>query len=176
MPLPIGERRHENDAEHSWALAFLASSLAPEVDPKLDVGKICQFAIVHDLVEVYAGDTPVHGTKEHILTKEAREAKAADRLTSEFAYLPWIASTILAYERKDTDEAKFVYAVDKYLPVFFDYLDKSRYFREKKTSLKAYNEELSEHRKKAHTHPEVGKYYDEVRTLIDSHPEYFYSG
>lgn len=50
LPLPIQNHRNENDAEHSWSLALLACSLAPEIDPQLDVGKICQYAVVHDLV------------------------------------------------------------------------------------------------------------------------------
>ena len=176
IPLPLGERRVENDAEHSWSLAFLACCLAPEIDKQLDVGKICQFAIVHDLVEVYAGDTAIHGDPQHILTKDAREAEAAKMLAQEFAYLPWIAQTLNMYNRKDTDEAKFVYALDKYIPVFFDYLDKAQLFKERKTSLEKYNQELEQHRKKAHSHPEVGKYYDKVRELLNAHPEYFYGG
>ncbi|HSX02200.1 MAG TPA: HD domain-containing protein [Candidatus Saccharimonadia bacterium] len=174
IPLPIGERRLENDAEHSWSLAFLASCLAPQIDKGLDVGKVCQFAIVHDLVEVYAGDTAVHGNADHIRTKAAREEAAAKKIATEFSHMPWITETIATYEQRDCNEAKFVYALDKYLPVFFDYLDKSRYFREKKMSLAAYNQSLEEHRQKAHMHPTVGKYYDEVRALVDTHPEYFY--
>jgi 5'-deoxynucleotidase YfbR-like HD superfamily hydrolase len=176
MPLPLGERRIENDAEHSWSLAFVACALAPEVDPKLDLGRICQFAIVHDLVEVYAGDTAVHGDPAHVATKDAREAAAGKKLAREFAYLPWITQTLDAYNRKDTDEALFVYALDKYLPVFFDYLDQAKLFRERGYSLERYNKELEKHRVKAHSHPAVGKYYDEVRELLNAHPEYFHPG
>ena len=176
IPLPRGERRAENDAEHSWSLAFVACALAPEIDPGLDVGLVCQFAVVHDLVEVYAGDTAVHGDPAHAATKDVREAAAAKKLAREFAYLPWITQTLQAYERKDTNEALFVYALDKYLPVFFDYLDQARLFKERKYSLERYNRELEAHRAKAHRHPAVGKYYDEVRELLNAHPEYFYRG
>lgn len=176
MPLPVGERRSENDAEHSWSLAFLACALAPEIDQKLDVGLICQFAIVHDLVEVYAGETAVHGNPQYVRTKDTRETEAAKILEKEFVYLPWISETMAAYSRKDTDEAKFIYALDKYIPVFFDYLDQAQLFRERKMSLQKYNQELEQHRKKAHSHPEVGKYYDEVRAILNEHPEHFYEG
>lgn len=175
IALPRGERRLENDAEHSWSLAFLAASLAPQIDPKLDVGKICQYAIVHDLVEVYAGDTPVHGPKEQLLSKTQREHDALLKLTKEFSFMPWISSTITEYESRETDEAKFVYAIDKYLPVFFDYLDQARHFREQAMTHETYKEKMTEHRRKAHTHSEVGKYYDAVRELIDAHPEYFHT-
>ncbi len=53
MPLPIPSRRMETDAEHSWSLSILACSLAPEIDPSLDVGRVCQFAVLHDLTERY---------------------------------------------------------------------------------------------------------------------------
>jgi HD superfamily phosphodiesterase len=46
--LAIGRRRHENDVEHSWSVAVLACCLAPYIDPTLDLGKISQYAILHD--------------------------------------------------------------------------------------------------------------------------------
>jgi 5'-deoxynucleotidase YfbR-like HD superfamily hydrolase len=173
-PLPIGERRWENDAEHSWSLAFLACALAPEVDKRLDLGLICQFAVVHDLVEVYADDTSNFAHQSKLDTKAEREAQALKLLEQQFKHFPWIVKTIERYERKDTDEAKFVYALDKCLPVYFDYLDNSKLFRERKMTLADYTKALESHRKKAHSHPEIGKYYEKVRTLVEQHPEYFH--
>jgi 5'-deoxynucleotidase YfbR-like HD superfamily hydrolase len=175
VPLPITKRRCESDAEHSWSLAFLACALAPQVDNKLDLGKISQFAIVHDIVEIYAGDTSnVSGDQGLMDSKEARETAALKRLEKEYKHFPWIIDTIHSYERKDSDEALFVYALDKYLPVYFDYLDQSKLFRERKVTLAEYNKMLTPHREKAQTHPLIGKYYDELRAVIDQHPEYFH--
>lgn len=174
MRLPSGDRRWENDAEHSWSLAFLACSLAPEVDKALDVGKVCQFAVVHDIVEVHAGDTSVLKEDEHVLTKDEREAKAVELIRSEFAHFPWIVDTIEEYERKDTNEALFVYALDKYIATAYDYIDEGKLFKEEKITLAEYNRLFTEHRKKAHSHEHIGKYYDEVRDLLDAHPEYFH--
>jgi putative hydrolase of HD superfamily len=173
-PLPIGERRFENDAEHSWSLALLACALAPEVNKKLDVGKICQFAIAHDLVEIFADDTSNFADPEKVASKDVREEQALRKIEIEYAHFPWIVDTIHAYERKDTEEAKFVYALDKYLPVYFDYLDHAKLFRERKLTLDAYNKILEPHREKAHAHPAVAEYYDEIRDLINQHPEYFH--
>src|SRR5438105_2221565 len=78
--IPIGKQRPENDAEHSWSLAVLACSLAPEIDSTLDTGKVCQFAVAHDLLEVYAGDTSVFAGSKHCATKAIREEKALQRL------------------------------------------------------------------------------------------------
>jgi putative hydrolase of HD superfamily len=174
MPLPVGERREENDAEHSWSLAMVACSIAHEVDPALDIGKICQFAVVHDLVEVYADDISVFASDEKLISKIEREEKALQRISSEFPHFPWIVQTIKSYERRDTDEAKFVYALDKYIPRVYDLIDEGRLFRERKVTIAQYNKSLELHRKKAQAHPEVAKYYEEVRSLLDAHPEYFH--
>jgi 5'-deoxynucleotidase YfbR-like HD superfamily hydrolase len=174
MPLPVGERRWENDAEHSWSLALLACSIAPEIDKSLDVGRICQFAVAHDLVEVYADDTSVFATDEKLASKAEREEKALGFIAKEFAHFPWIVQTIEEYERKDTAEAKFVYALDKYIAIAYDYIDEGKLFQERKVTLTDYNKSLETHRTKAHTHPDIAEYYDEVRALLDSHPEFFH--
>src|SRR5688572_11298710 len=75
LSLPNGSR-NENDAEHSWSLALVACMLAPHVDPKLDVGKVCQFAVVHDLTEIHAGDTSAFAPDDDHQTKEEREHQA----------------------------------------------------------------------------------------------------
>jgi 5'-deoxynucleotidase YfbR-like HD superfamily hydrolase len=173
-PLPGHDRRWENDAEHSWSLAFLACSLAHKVDKDLDIGKICQFATVHDIVEVYAGDTSMFRNESYVMTKEERESHALKKIAKEFSHFPWITETIHAYERKDCDEALFVYALDKYIAVAYDYMDEAKLFRDEKITLEQYNKLLEGHRKKAHSHRHVAKFYDEVRDLLDAHPEYFH--
>lgn len=174
MPLPVGERREENDAEHSWSLAMVACSIAQEVDPTLDIGKICQLAVAHDLVEVYANDTSVFASDEELTSKHEREERALEVISTEFAHFPWIIQTIESYERRDTNEAKFVYALDKYIPVAYDLIDEGRLLRERKVTLAQYNKSLELHRKKAQAHPEIAKYYNGVRDLLDAHPEYFH--
>lgn len=174
MPLPIGERRWENDAEHSWSLALVACALAPEVDSSLDVGKVCQFAVAHDLVEVYADDTSTFASEEQLATKAEREEQALRQIAKEFAHFPWIVQTIEEYERKDTNEARFVYALDKYIAVAYDYIDEGKLFRECSVTLAEYNKSLETHRVKAQSHPIIAEYYEAVRSLLDAHPEFFH--
>lgn len=174
MPLPVGERRWENDAEHSWSVAFLACALAPLIDETLDVGKVAQLAIAHDIVEVFAGDVSVFGTDDELGSKAEREAAAAEKISQDFSHFPWIVSTLHAYEAKESNEAKFVYAIDKYITVMYDYIDGGKYLREAKYTQAIYHKTLASHREKAQNHQEVGKYYDEVRALLDAHPEYFH--
>ena len=97
-PIRAEDGRYENDAEHSWSVALVAAALAPLIDPKLDVGKICQFAIVHDLVEVHAGDTSNFAGEAVKAGKDARENEALAKLEKDLTALPWIPTTIKEYE------------------------------------------------------------------------------
>src|SRR5690349_14240126 len=104
---PVGKRRDEKDAEHSWSVAILACSLAPHIDKELDVGLVGQFALVHDLVELYADDTSVWADKMVLDSKEDNEAKALEKIQFNFSHFPWLVNTIEGYERQDTNEALF---------------------------------------------------------------------
>jgi 5'-deoxynucleotidase YfbR-like HD superfamily hydrolase len=170
---PIEPRKYENDVEHSWSVAFLACSLAPEVDKSLDVGKIAQFAIVHDLIEVFADDTSPWDDKHVRESKEEREEKALQHIDKHFARFPWITDTIKEYETRDSNEAKFVWAVDKVIILLMRYLDRGRYYVENGVTKQLFDERLTAHRKKAHAHPKIGSYYDQLLDLFEQHPEYF---
>jgi len=174
MIVPIGNRRNENDAEHSWSVSFLACALAPQIDSSLDFGKIAQFAIVHDLTEVYAGDVSVWDAKEKLSNKEDKEAQSLNTIASRYPQFPWISKTIKAYETKETKEAKFVYAVDKLIALIMRHLDKGKMYVEKGLTKEKFDAGLVNHRKKAHTDPVIGEYYDQLRLIFDKHPEYFY--
>lgn len=82
-------------------------------------GLVSQFAIIHDFVEVYAGDTPtLHIThKDLFKEKEEREKLAYEKIKEEFyETFPWISETIDKYEKLDTKEARFIKVIDKVLP------------------------------------------------------------
>jgi 5'-deoxynucleotidase YfbR-like HD superfamily hydrolase len=169
--LPIGRRRLENDVEHSWTVSILACALAPHIDPQLDTGKISQFALVHDVVEVFAGDTKhFSATPGHKATKTEREQAALARLKQDYPAFSWLSDTIAAYETFDSAEAQFVYAIDKYIAVIYDLLDQGLYLHQVGVDKAKYDQLMVAHRTKAHRHPGVGRYYDEIRNLIDQQP------
>ncbi|HSX05718.1 MAG TPA: HD domain-containing protein [Candidatus Saccharimonadales bacterium] len=170
---PIQPRRFENDVEHSWSVALLACSLAPEIDKQLNVGTIAQFALVHDLVELYAKDTSPWHSQVVRDSKEEREAKALQQIRRQFSRFAWIGQTITAYESHATDEARFVWAVDKVIIMLLRYLDQGRFYIENDITKQLFDERLTEHRKKAHAHPKVGVYYEQLLELFEQHPEYF---
>ena len=82
--LLIDGSRRENDAEHSWHLAVMAQIFAEYADEKVDVSHTVKMVVVHDLIEIYAGDTFAYD-EEGKKSKEEREKASADKL---FALLP----------------------------------------------------------------------------------------
>lgn len=112
----------ENDTEHSYNLALTAWYLADNFDD-LDSNIVIRFALVHDLVEVHAGDTYAYADKATLNSKEEREAKALVKLKEEWSDFPEMIKDIEAYESRETNEAKFVYALDKIMPIMTIYIN-----------------------------------------------------
>lgn len=110
--------RHENDAEHSWHLAMMTLVLAEHSDVPVDVLKVLKMVLIHDIVEIDAGDTFIYDTqKNHTNTTE--ELVAAKRI---FGLLPEKqADEFMAiweeFEEGLTDEAKFARAMDRFEPL-----------------------------------------------------------
>ncbi len=109
----------ESDTDHTVMLGLIACAVAAQHFPLLDAGRIAQYALVHDLVEVYAGDTPTlrMPTPDAKAEKAAREHAAYERIVAQFgSTLPWLPLIIGEYEAKALPEARFVKALDKLLP------------------------------------------------------------
>lgn len=115
--------RQENSAEHSWHLAVAALLLAEHADRPVDLARVVKMALIHDIVEIDAGDTFFYDTAG-ALDKADREARAADRL---FGLLPPDQAVELRalwdeFEARRTPEACFAYALDRFLPLLHNYL------------------------------------------------------
>ena len=130
-----GEDRNENDAEHSFQLALFAWYCIETQHFNLDSKKVICYALVHDLVEVYAGDTAFHSTDKSLKDSKAqRESDAFEKINAQFLVFPKLSGMIKAYESKLDNESKFVYALDKIIPVINIYLDKGRSWKRDKIS------------------------------------------
>lgn len=111
-------RRQENDAEHAWHLALMAPILKEYVHEDIDIEKVMNMVIIHDLVEIDAGDTYCYDS-EGYKTKELREKMAADRI---FNILPrdqavYIYSLWLEFEDMSTPESKYANTLDRFQPI-----------------------------------------------------------
>jgi putative hydrolase of HD superfamily len=110
--------RPETDTDHTVMLGVLACAFAQKYIPRLDLGKIAQYALLHDMVEAYAGDTPTLSiTPQQRAEKYLREERALERIQDEFhGHYPWVTHTIVDYETRLDDEARYVKALDKLMP------------------------------------------------------------
>ncbi len=115
-------RRAENDAEHSWAFCLCVLVLAEHANsPALDVMRVLKMAIIHDLVEIDAGDTFAYDTAA-MAQQHEREARAADRI---FGLLPDDQSREFRalwdeFEARATPEANFAHACDRFQPMLLN--------------------------------------------------------
>ena len=114
--------RRENSAEHSWHLALMAVTLAEHAPAGTDIGKVITMLLLHDLVEIDAGDLSVHAPAAAQAHQHAAELAAADRI---FALLPADQATGLRkvwdeFEERGSAEAKFARALDRLQPMLLD--------------------------------------------------------
>jgi len=114
--------RQENDAEHSWELALMAIVLAEHADENLDTLRALKMILIHDIVEIDAGDTFIYD-EAALMDQEARERIAADRI---FGLLPDEQATDFRnlwdeFEARQSAEARFARAMDRLQPLLHNF-------------------------------------------------------
>ena len=118
----LHEDRAENDAEHAWHLAMLALVLSEYADEPIDLKTVLATVLIHDIVEIDAGDTYAYDEAGNA-TKAEREQKAAERL---FHMLPddqgaYMRQLWDAFEAQSTPEARFANSLDRVQPLMLNY-------------------------------------------------------
>lgn len=116
-----GKGRNENDAEHSWHMAVMAYLLQEYSNEKIDVAKVMLMCLIHDIVEIDAGDTYAYDA-ENLKTKAAREEAAKERI---FSMLPEdqkkeLVALFDEFEAYETAESKFAHAMDNLQPLMLN--------------------------------------------------------
>ena len=116
-----GYKRQENDAEHAWHMAIMIYLLKEYANEEFDVAKAMMMALIHDIVEIDAGDTYAYDTK-NLATQEEREEKAANRI---FGMLPdeqkkEMIELFYEFEEGKTPEAKFAKTMDNFQPILLN--------------------------------------------------------
>lgn len=130
--VPLADANNaENDVEHSYGLALTCWFLQSKIAPELDLGKILQYALAHDIVEVHAGDTYPFD-KAAVATKYQREMAALSQLEKDWSDFADLTNFARNYADKTDEEARFVYAIDKLLPVLMIELADAREIWERK--------------------------------------------
>lgn len=134
--LSDGEHK-ENDAEHAWHMAIMAYLLQEYSNEKIDILKVILMCLIHDVVEIDAGDTYAYD-EEGLKTQKAREAAAKERI---YSLLPEDQKRKLCeifdeFENNQTAEAKFAHAMDNLQPLLLNHSNHGGDWRAHKVSAK----------------------------------------
>ncbi|MEM1312392.1 MAG: HD domain-containing protein [Patescibacteria group bacterium] len=160
----VGEERMENDAEHSYQLAMMGWFLNNELQLNLNNSRLIIYSLIHDLVEVHSGDTPVFTERTELLkSKNDRERIALDRIKKEFNKFPELAVQIESYSKMKDDESKFIKIVDKILPALNIYLDDFKTWQREKRNIAEWDLYITS---KANIYPEVKDYILRIKNFI----------
>ena len=123
----VNSQRRENSSEHSWHVAVIAMLMAEYGNEETDICRVLCMLLVHDLVEIDAGDTYCYDDKG-ALDKAVREKEAAERL---FTLLPsdqsqWIRNLWEEFEANTSPEARFANAVDRFMPLLHNFFTQGK--------------------------------------------------
>ena len=116
-----GHGRNENDAEHAWHMAIMAYLLREYSNEPVDITRVMLMCLIHDVVEIDAGDTYAYG-EEGKKTQKAREEAAKERI---YSLLPEdqkeeLAAIFDEFEESKTPESKFAHAMDNLQPLMLN--------------------------------------------------------
>ena len=129
-------KRKENDAEHAWHMAIMTLLLSEYANQKIDVLKTISMLLIHDLVEIDAGDTYAYD-EEGKKTQAEREQKAADRIYGMLPEDPGkkLYDLWLEFEAQETPEAKFARTMDNIQPMYLNASTDGKAWQEHKVHL-----------------------------------------
>ena len=146
---------------------FLASRIAPHLNQE----KLLKYALAHDLVELQAGDTFTFNNEKQLATKSAREDAAIEQLAKDWPDFPDMATYAERYKTKADEEARFVYATDKMLPVIMVNLGEKQSFWDRHKITLTMMKQEKEPRMKESVY--IAQLYDAFLEWMTS-PDYFY--
>lgn len=162
--------RHENDAEHSYQLALVTWFLIENDGLQLDKFRCVAMALVHDVAEAYAGDTIAFASDQDLAAQKKREAAAAIKLREQWPGFKSLHSLIEEYEKHETPEGRFVYSLDKLIPILNNYLYEGKIWKKEGITLDRLREIKVG---KVDISAEVNKYYQEIIKILEREPNLF---
>jgi putative hydrolase of HD superfamily len=165
--MPPAAETPENDVEHSYSLAMLCWFLAPQF-PHLNVGKLLQLCLAHDIVEAYCGDT-FSFNSQAVSNQKVLEAAAFTDLQKDWQDFPALVEAITEYEGRATPEASFVVALDRFHPILMDYLSEGRSWHKLNITF----EKLMTIKDQDLVSSEIAEYYNQLKEILIKNPQLF---
>lgn len=145
----------EPDTHHSFVVALMAFDLAAKHAPHLDQKKILLYSLVHDLPELITGDVAtLQATADELQKKAQNDAAAVERTAEVFAAYPHIVAALREYEEGTSEEALFVYWIDKMITIPGHFFDNGE-------NLRALG---------VHTRQDISEWYDRIRAKLYARP------
>lgn len=166
----LEEGSRENDAEHGYQLAMVAWYIIDKENLKLDKFKAACIAMAHDIVEVYAGDVLAFAPTEKLDEAKQKEAAAVQKIKQNWPDFKSLNNLIDEYESLSSEEAKFVYALDKLVPIINNYLYEGGAWKnhgitfEKMKSIKV---------GKIDKNSTINEYYESLLKILEGNPQIF---
>lgn len=161
---------HENDEEHQYQLALVCWFLLDNDKLSLDKYRVIGMAMVHDVIEVHAGDTIAFASKDVISGQAEKERAAIDKLKAQWPTFISLHALIDEYEKCASHEAKFVYSMDKLLPIINNYLYEGKAWKEHQVS---FEKMKSIKVGKIDKSSEVNEYYEQLLRKLEAKPDLF---
>lgn len=127
-------QKYDNDVEHSYRVAMLCWMIIDEYRLSLDMHKVVTYALIHDLVEVYAGDISLYDASVSSEKKKYQEHKSFLKLKKQFPQLKNIWKSLDAYEKRKDNESKFVYIIEKLEPILVVILSEQNHWIKRKVT------------------------------------------
>ena len=133
-----GHGRQENDAEHAWHMAIMAYLLREYANEEVDIARVMLMCLIHDIVEIDAGDTYAYD-EENLKTQKAREDAAKERI---FSILPEdqkaeMTALFDEFEAYETAEARFAHSLDNLQPLLLNNSNEGGDWKEHQVSAEA---------------------------------------
>jgi len=164
------DEQFENDSEHGYQLALVALYIIEERQLSLDAFKCMGIALVHDILEVHSGDTPIFGDKDTRASQAERERQAVLSLKAQWPQMKIMLSLIDEYEARVSNESKFIYALDKLVPILNNYLDNGRNWHKNSVTL---DDIQAAKQSKVSVDPIVASYYADIVTVLENRADLF---
>lgn len=164
--------RVENDAEHTFQIALVAWHIIETKKLSLDQTKVFKLCLAHDLVEIYSGDVPLWGSSQTMYNeKTEREHQALLKLKDKFAPNTEITNAIEEYKVRTTEEAKFVYALDKLIPYTNQIFIEGKVWKNHGIQLQ---QVIDIHLKHALVSPHLSQYFYDIIELLKKDTEKYF--